>query len=270
MKPRIIGFISLWIVSVATGYLSRVEWGIVWLPAALKALAHVTAGLALLLMLYSLWCFLWPHLRALLAEPPQSPIDEAPEITGTVKNLAQLLADVERDTSKASLLLLDAQTYAGHLVNLVQAITLKAEGMAVEAEQLEAALAAITSGDPLEIARAAGGVGDAHIRALMLCRAKNSDYWQDTAILISTQRGTLQQWTKGYRVFASNLMGEIAKAKAQLAAAAAALELVGASRPLLQVQDSLEQAAGLLQVQRKPGLREAARQLPPINAGLLK
>jgi len=195
---------------------------------------------------------------------------EASVITETMRNLSQTLATIESDGSKASLLLLDAQTYTQSLVELIQAIALKAQDMAEEAEQLQEALEAIASGDPLQIAQAAGQVEDAQIRTLMLSKVRAEDFWQDTAMLISSQLGTLLQWEKGYRKFASNLLAEVSKAKAQLAASSAALELVGTSRPLLQAQTNLNEAQTYLQIQRQPGLYEAAQALPAINAGLLK
>lgn len=203
-------------------------------------------------------------LSAELAEP------EAGAITENMQNLSKILADVERDGSKASLLLLDAQTYTQNLVDLIAAIALKAEAMAQEADILQDALASITSQDPLQIAQAAGRVGDQHIRTLMLTKVKDLAYWQDTSMLIATQVGTLTQWQQGYRRFASNLLSEVSKAKSQLAAQTAALELVGTSRPLLQAQANLGEAQHYLQLQRNPGLHEAAKQLPAINAGLLR
>lgn len=194
---------------------------------------------------------------------------EASAISENMQNLSRVLADAETDSSKASLLLLDAQTYTQNLVELIQAIALKAESMQAEAETLQLALESITSQDPLQIARAAGTVKDQHIRTLMLTKVKDLAYWQDTSMLIATQVGTLTQWQQGYRTFVSNLLSEVSKAKAQLSAQTAILELMGTSRPLLQTQANLSEAQHYLQVERQPGLHEAARQLPAINAGLL-
>ena len=104
----------------------------------------------------------------------------------------------------------------------------------------------------------------------MLTKVRDTGYWQDTSMLIATQIGTLTQWQQGYRRFASNLLSEVSKAKSQLSAQTAALELVGTSRPLLQAQANLGEAQAYLQLQRQPGLHEAAKQLPAINAGLLR
>jgi hypothetical protein len=165
---------------------------------------------------------------------------------------------------------LDAQTYTQNLVDLIQAIAMKAEAMQQEADILQTALESISTQEPLKIAQAAGEVKDQHIRTLMLTKVRDAGYWQDTSILIATQVGTLTQWQQGYRTFASNLLSEVSKAKAQLSAQTAALELVGTSRPLLQAQANLGEAQHYLQLQRNPGLHEAAKQLPAINAGLLR
>lgn len=197
---------------------------------------------------------------------------EQPEtlpITKTMGSLSKVLAEAEKDSNKAGVLLFDAQTYTQTLVNLIQGIALKAEVMAEESEVLNSALSAIASRDILQIAQAAGQVKDEHIRTLMICKIRNEAYWQDTAILISTQVGTLNQWEKGYRTFASNLLSEVSKAKAQAAALTAALELTGTSRPLLQIQTGLNEATSYLQLSRRPGLQQAAKELPAINAGLM-
>lgn len=198
---------------------------------------------------------------------------EEPEATAISQNMQQLskvLAQVETDSSKASLLILDAENYTQNLVTLVAGIALKAEAMQAEAETLQSALNSITTQDPLKIAQAAGEVKDQHIRTLMLTKVRDSSYWQDTSMLIAAQIGTLTQWQQGYRQFASNLLSEVSKAKAQLASQTATLELVGTGRPLLQAQANLTEAQHYLQLQRQPGLHEAARGLPALNVGLLK
>lgn len=200
----------------------------------------------------------------------QDSLTEASPIGLAMQNLSTILAEMERDASKASLLILDAETYTQTLVNLIQGIALKAEAMAEEIDTLNLALSAIAEQDPLQIAKSAGRVRDTHIRTLMLGRVRNLDYWQNTAMLVSAQVGTLVQWEKGYRTFAGNLLAEVSKAKSQLVAQSAALELAGAARPLLQTQANLNEAQACLQLERNPAIGQAARELPAINAGLLK
>jgi hypothetical protein len=109
--------------------------------------------------------------------------------------LAQTLADIEQDSSKASLLLLDADQYAANLVALVKAIVLKVEAMQTEATGLQAAMEAITAQDALRIAAAAGRVKDAHIRELMLCQVSlTHNYWSGVAQLISGDAAGHQHW----------------------------------------------------------------------------
>lgn len=190
-------------------------------------------------------------------------------IVQTMNSLAKILEEAEKDSNKASLLLLDAQVHTRNLVSLIQGIALKSEAMAQEIADLNAALAAIASHDILQIAQAAGLVKDSDIRSLMLCKIRNEGYWQDTALLIGAQVGTLTQWERGYRTFTSNLLSEVSQAKAQLAGLDAALELTSASRPLLQVQAGLNEAGNYLQLERRPGLYRATKELPAVNAGLM-
>lgn len=225
------------------------------------------AALAIVILVGLGW-LAWRLYQAKLKPQIEEELEQQEAITA-MDNLAGVLAQAEQDSNKAGLLLVDANTYAQSLVNLVQGIALKAEAMQEETDVLNKALEAIASQDPLKIAQAGGQIKDEHIRTLMFCKVRNAGYWQDTAILIGAQMGTLQQWERGYRTFASNLLSEVGKAKSQLASLTAALELTGTSRPLLQIQASLNDATGYLQLERRPGLYQAAKELPTINAGLL-
>lgn len=246
-----------------------------WVVYGLLALAFVIGVAGALLGLWGLWSVgarLWRLGVSLLAtemlgEPEP---EEAEQVYETATELSRTLASLEQDSSQASLLIVDAKMRAGNLAAMIRAIALKADQMRLEAEKLQAALAAIEAGDPLGIARAAGEIPDAHIRDLMLVNVRTGSYWQGVARLVATQLGTLGQWAGGYDRFAENLLGEVSTAKARLAALSASLELTGAARPLVEVRASLDEAQGYLQLERRPGLHKMARELPAINAGLLK
>jgi len=135
---------------------------------------------------------------------------------------------------------------------------------------LNQALEALAAGDPLKIAMAAGAVKDNHIRTLLISEVKHADYWHSVTRLIAVQLGTLQQWEQGYRRFAANLLTEVSQAKSRLAALQASNELIGASRPLLQIQTNLNQAGQHLQLERTPGLIQIGQTLPSVKAGLLR
>lgn len=230
-------------------------------------------ALVAILVTIAVWYLSKELLRLYRKESKKIEKETSPEveaINNTVKNLSYVIAELEGDSNKASVLLADAQIYTQTLVNLIQGIALKGEAMADEIEQLQGALEAIASMDPLQVAKVAGQVKDPHIRTLMLCRVKNSDYWLDISRVVATQLGTLQQWEKGYRTFTGNLLSEVSKAKSQLAASTAALELTGVSRPLLETQANLVKAQKYLQLQRKPGIGQVAKELPMINTHLLQ
>lgn len=248
-----------------------------WVVYGLLAGAFVFWLAAAVVLAWGLWSVgarLWRLGAALLAsemvglEEPEP--EEAPEVYQSAAELTRTLADLEQDSGQASLLILDARTHAGNLAAMIRGIALKAEQMRLEAEKLQAALEAIQSADPLAIARAAGEVPDAHVRELMLVNVRTGSYWNGVARLVATQLGTLSQWAGGYDRFAENLLGEVSTAKARLAALSASLELTGAARPLVEVRASLDEAQGYLQLERRPGLHKMARELPAINAGLLK
>lgn len=236
-----------------------------------QVIALLAGGLFLAVLAFVGWKLYQIRRRIRHAERKEAEQDppEAEPIIQNLRLLRRTLARAEDDERAAGIHLTDAKTYTQNLVNLIQAIVLKAESMAQEVESLQAALEAIAGGDPLEIARAAGNVEDTHIRTLMLCNVRDAGYWQDTARVIAAHVGTLSQWQRGYRAFSSNLLAEVSKAKSQLTAQAAALELTGTAGPLLQAQANLAQAQRYLQLETKPGLYEAAKTLPAVNAGLL-
>lgn len=245
-----------------------------WVVYGLLAVAYVAGVGSAGLLAWGLWSVgarLWRWAAGLLAtEMLGEEPEEAEQVYETATELSRTLASLEQDSSQASLLIVDAKMRAGNLAAMIRAIALKADQMRLEAEKLQAALAAIEAGDPLGIARAAGEIPDAHIRDLMLVNVRTGSYWQGVARLVATQLGTLGQWAGGYDRFAENLLGEVSTAKARLAALSASLELTGAARPLVEVRASLDEAQGYLQLERRPGLHKMARELPAINAGLLK
>lgn len=243
-----------------------------WLVYLFYLALAVIAGVALYrLVKVTRWAINWAKSK-LQPAPAQPPADlpEAGQLQGNIRQLSKILADLEQDSSQASILLLDAQTHTATLVSLVKGIALKAEAMGDELVSLQDALEAIAGQDPLKIAQAAGAVKDDHIRSLMLTSVRDAGFWQDTARLVATQAGSLHLWQQSYRQFVSNLLNEVSEAKTRLAASTAALELAGAGRPLLQAQNNLGEAQKLLQLQRRPALAHATSNLPAINAGLLR
>jgi hypothetical protein len=266
----------LWLISLALGYLGQVATYLeapVWAVAGLRLLSYIAGTLLALLAVYRLWgltvqfgLFLW----SLISETETvsvglddaGSVEEGPEIAQAIGNLAEILDQIEADSRQARTLLVDAATYTGMLVDLVQAIAGRAEEMMAEIDQLNQALAAIKTGDGVQIATAAGEISDAHIRSLMTTEIKHADYWDSVARLIGSQLGTLRQWERGYRRFAGSLLVEVSKAKGRLASLEASNDLVGTSRPLMQIQANLNQAGHHLQLEQTP-VRQIA-QLAPV------
>lgn len=212
----------------------------------------------------------WAALTHVAKAKTEPAIAESEPIRTSVRQISALLDEMEKDTSQAEKMLLDAQQYTATLVKLVRGIATKAEAMQADIDQLNAALEAIESQQPLSIARAAGQVRDEHLRDLLLANLTDAGYWQDVGRTVAAQVGTLSLWQRSYRQFVTNLLTEVSQVKTRLAASTAALELTAAGRPLLQVQAHLDESQTLLQIQRRPALARHARNLPAINAGLLR
>jgi hypothetical protein len=279
LKTKI--FVSTLVVLFLTGtlfsYLSRAittmyqtETG---LSITFEAISYLSGALLVLLLFTRFWTLMVRAGRALwslfeteeLSLAKESQIEEVKPAQETMQSLAQALAEMEKEGNEASLLLYDAHQYAARLVALIKAIVMKAQSMRTEAEILQVAMEAIASHDPVQIAGAAGKVRDTHIRDLMLCDVQTQHYWASVTRLIATQLGTLEQWSQGYDTFASNLLTEVSGAKARLQAMSASLELIGTARPLLQIQQNLNQAETYLLPENKPLVGYALKALPPIN-----
>ncbi len=279
LKVFLLTAVVLWLGGTVAGYAGQALD--IW---ALNLTAIIARGLLALLVLWAMWGLLarviqFVATRILETEdveiglPGKGSKPDEPDmqqIEQTVGGLARVLADVERDSSKASILLCDAEQYTVTLVALIKTIVLKVQTMRAEVCQLRGASDAIASGDPMQIAQAAGNVKDRHIQSLMLCNVPAVDgYWVDVTRLASAQLGTLEQWSDSYDHFASNLLAEVSMQKAKLTALTASLELIGAARPLLQIEANLNEAQTYLQPQRRPELAQSLKSLPSANIGLL-
>lgn len=196
-----------------------------------------------------------------LAETHSEAPVESKAIVESVRNMATVLARVEQDRNAATLLMGEAQTQSTMLVSLIKAIARKADDYDRQIETLSNAMTAITGGNPLDVAQAAGKVSDAHIQSLMLTDVHDSDYWLNVNRVIAAQSGSLQRWSAGYRRFAARLLLDFGRLKAQLTTLEAAGDLVDVARPLVTVQTNLNAAGNYLQLKNRPGL-EAAEVLP--------
>ncbi|MCG3208605.1 MAG: hypothetical protein FOGNACKC_02216 [Anaerolineae bacterium] len=209
----------------------------------------------------------WPGSK----QPPENPLTEnQAEITDSIARLSKILAMLEKDTSQAAQLLVDAEVHTETLVRLITGTALKAEKMATDSAEIQALLDAIETKDPIRIYRAAAAVNDPHIRTLALAKVHDDGYWQNVGMLCAAQVGTLALWQRTYREFTTNLLADVSNAKASFAANTAALEMGKASRPLATAMAQLGQAQNLLQIQRRPEGERIVRGLPAASAGLLK
>jgi hypothetical protein len=276
---------GLWLIATLASYgvrLTAATTDSSWALTTAQAIAYISGAALAVFLLWGLWSFairiarfVLPWLLATktvdLDPAPPPVVEEAPAIEQNLAGLDHILAGFEQDASAASLNLLDAYQYASNLVALIRGIVLKAEAMQAEVATLQAAIEAVLAQDALRLAAAAGQVEDRHIRELLLCDAQLSNsYWLGVTRLISTQLGTIEQWSAAYDKFAAQLITEVSSQKARLAALTATLELANTARPLLLAQEALNQAQVYLQPQHRPELVPAFKTLPPINARLLK
>lgn len=179
---------------------------------------------------------------------------ETGQVERSLQAITRTLAKVEQDRNAATLLLNDAQIQSALLISLIQGFAGKAEAYERQNAELEAAQAAITGGDPMTIAQAAGSVSDTHIRNLMLTDIADPGYWLNVNRVVAAQSGTLSQWSDGYKRFAGRLLLDFSKIKARLTELEAAGELVDVARPLAQLKGNLTVAGAQLQLNGRLGI----------------
>jgi len=259
-------FVVILVVTIATGKASQVPDFPVWVKVTLETVSSL--GWLAIIGLVGLGFVQWA-IDFLRIEPTQPEPEELTTIKTSVDNLQSVLSELETDTTKAHILISDANVYTSTLVRLIKGIALKAEQMTTEAEALDKALEAIQTGDKLKIARAAGQIQDSHLRQLMLTNVKTPTYWQGVAQTVAAQLGTLNQWSTGYEQFIGNLLADVSEAKARSTALLASKELAIVARPMLTIQANLDDAQSSLQLQRKIHIGREVGQLPTVNAGLL-
>lgn len=240
-----------------------------WAVIALQTVALLAVlGLVLCATMFA-WQKFYESKGPRKDEEPEIEDETAPRITAAVKNLDRVLADIERDTSRATVRIADANAYTETLVQLVKGIALKGEAMRQESMAIGNALEAIESGNPVGIAKAAGGLSDQHLRNLMLCDVWTESYWAGVSRTLAAQQGTLVKWAASYDKFVGNLLTDLSSAKAMAAQLTASKELAIVARPMLQIQAGLAEAQHVLSLQRRVTVGEAVGQLPTVNSGLL-
>ena len=261
-------FVLILVVTIATGKASQVPDFPVWVRMTLETISSL--GWLALIGLAGAGFVQWAI--EFLKVEPYEPIPDEPEIEVIKTNVADLqtvLSDLETDTHDAAVKIADANQYVDQLTKLIKAIALRSEEMSAEAATLRKALKAIQTGDPLQIAKAAGEMKDSHLRQLMLCNVKTNVYWQGVGRTVAAQLGTLLQWSSSYEQFVGNLLTDISEAKARSTALLASKELAIVAKPMLSIQANLDDAQNSLQLQRKIHISREVGQLPTVNAGLL-
>ena len=205
-------------------------------------------------------------------EPESEPEPNEPEIEVILTNVTDLqsiLSELEADAHDAAVKIADANIYAEELANLIKAIALRSEEMSREAAILRDALKAIQTGDATQIAQAAGEMIDNHLRQLMFCNISTPVYWQGVGQTVAGQLGALLQWSGRYEQFVGNLLTDVSEAKARSTALLASKELAVVARPMLMMNETLNDAQNRLQMQRKIHIGLEVGRLPTVNTGLL-
>lgn len=227
-----------------------------YLNVAARLTFYGYAGLLLvvggLLLLVGLRAFASSYAGIVSVEDERAPVrvDKAevidPGVSATLDRLQAHLAVVEENKGRALAQLRDAEQLAGTLVGLVRRAVAKKTAQENEIATLRAALDALSGGDPLQVAAAAGALDDQHIRELMLAPSGDAEFRAGLAGLISSEVGALSQSTRALRELSGAWVERLAAFRAQTTRIAVAVDALDAVPCLAGINIRLELAQGAL------------------------
>lgn len=209
---------------------------------------------------------LFPGLFDLGVEEEAEVISQAEAVTTALDTLGDRLADIEHNRDQAIIKLQDADMLAHELVGLIRRTVAKARDLAGECETMEAALDAMVSGDPLELARAAGRVNDSHIRDLLLETNGDGQYRASVLNLVATQTGALRSQSEALSQLSNRWIESLARQRAQTARLVTVIAALDAARPIASIEANLQTAQRFLMLQGKPEAWQITRDLPTAGA----
>lgn len=271
----------LFVVNAATGAIAETVELSSWTGALLLTVARIsyTAFHTLLLVTVVYLVFqgvkllarLFPDLFSfeMSDDTDQTETTEADDVTDAMEALGERLADIETNRDEAIRKLQDADVLASTLVGLIQRTVAKAKNLARECELMETALSALTSGDPMRIAQAAGRLNDDHIRNLMLETNGDDGYHTSLVHLIATQTGALRSSSEALRGLSVTWIESLTRYRAQTARLAVVIDALDAARPIASIDASLRVAQTFLMMYGRGDLQQVTRNLPTGQVGPL-
>lgn len=238
-----------------------------WMATALEWLSYLLLAAGVISVIYTVFIL---FKRVPLPEPEKPPAapEEARPIQQAMVKLSDFLAQMEPNVQEADTRLLDAKQWTETLVSQVLRVVEKIEEMESQIKSLGDAIEAINSGERDKVAYAAGLIADPTIRQILRSPyvVKRQDFRAEAITLISGEMGTLVQWGRSYGNFVTALFTQISLARDKAVMLEAGRDMLEASKPVLQIQVSLNEARDALQLRAQPALRMMARQALPAPA----
>lgn len=210
---------------------------------------NVIIGVFILIVLSGLSLLIWKIIqRKKEAKLP----DEYNQAFDALSQSMLKLQKFEADRAELSKNITDAKTKISAVTKLIDGFTEIAEQLMDDLEVYETAIQAIASNDSAEIARAAGllVVVDNDTATMMNSRSRDQVYWSQLSNTLSMELGIRQGFIKVYRAYARSMMHQVSQFKQEIGANEKLLALARTGKPLAEVNQQLELAAG-----RLPALR---------------
>lgn len=205
-------------------------------------------------------------------EPParEMIIAEGERVKDFIGDLDSSIARLNNNLDNATQRIEDIKIRSVHLVNLVQALAIRADQMAEESkrhgELLDAIAKAQEDNNLVPVFKLAAKIGDPLISNMIFTSTTSPGYWMGATKTIAVNFGTLARWAEAYNDYAHDLLLQIAKNQKAVAELKARQELAELVEPLAYISNNLNQAHTYLQIERPAlqGVAPAMRSMSPI------
>jgi hypothetical protein len=189
----------------------------------------------------------------------------ATEVADRLAQVEKRLGSIEGNQREAIQRIRDVHVYTGQLVRLIAGTMRKSQQIARDAETLRAALTALSIGDRVQIAEAAGRVNDGNIRTLLLESSRNGDdeFRGGVLELVATQTGVLESSAHAFRGLSLDWMAQLTDCRAQTERLITVVDVYDAARPLMMIDEQLRTAQEYLSIDAQASPR--LRQLPHVR-----
>lgn len=237
-----------------------------WLSTMLKYLSYLfTAG--------GIGALVWAGILLFEQLPRSNPAsaqepEDVTKLRSSMKRFAEYISNLKPDLEEGDKLLNDAVQKTELLVKQILALVYRIRKMEQTVANLDKAVEAIETGNEKDIARAAGVVTDRVLKRMILSRnlLQSEKYRLNVIRLLLNDREVISTWVETYHDFSESLFDELTLIQDKTKFLRAGRVMLQATSPIVEINQQLAQAATALQLRKRLGMREMAREVLPPQA----